>query len=399
MTMAIMRVTHYDFAAVLLGVVMLTLGCDEPTAPPIHVDPPGAIEISAATTGVDLDPAGYDVEVFFPTVPSSTHIRVPSNGTATLSGLIPGIYGLRISMVPNCDPVNPSPPTIPVSAGSTTPVTLYVTCVVPTQLAFVEGASGDADIYVVNSNGTGYSRITTQPGADVNPAWSPDGSRIAFASERDGNSEIYVMSANGTNPVRLTNVAAADYRPAWSPDGARIAFVSEREGNAEIYAMNADGTSPTRLTSHSANDRDPAWSPDGSKIAFVTNRDGNPQIYVMAANGSGLTRLTCCNSPDTWPVWSPDGTKIAFSRGASSLSSQIYVMNADGSGITPLTVSGSNGSDPAWSPDGRKIALTTRYSGFYCYDTFCSYIQIVRTNGAPYSLTIGELASEPAWRP
>lgn len=393
-----MRVTHYDFAAALLGVVMLTLGCDEPTAPPIHVDPPGAIEISAATAGVDLDPAGYDVEVVFPTASSSTHVRVPSNGTATLSWLTPGVYTLRVSMAPNCDPVGPSPPTVPVRAGSTTSVTLYVTCVAPTQLAFVEGASGDADIYVVNSNGTGYSRLTTQPGADVNPAWSPDGSRIAFAAYRDGNSEIYVMSANGANPVRLTNVAAADYRPTWSPDGARIAFVSERDGNAEIYVMNADGTSPTRLTSNSVKEGDPAWSPDGSKIAFVSHRDGGPQIFAMAANGSGVTKLTSSSFFDTQPVWSPDGTRIAFSRGTSPYS-QIYVMNADGSASTLLTPSDSNGSDPAWSPDGRKIALTTRYSGFYCYDAFCSYIQIVRTNGTQTSVAIGDLASEPAWRP
>src|SRR5437016_4483694 len=66
--------------------------------------------------------------------------------------------------------------------------------------------------------------------------------RIAFVSNRDGNNEIYVMDANGSGVTRLTNNAAGDSGPAWSPDGTQIAFSSSRDGNAEIYAMNADGS-------------------------------------------------------------------------------------------------------------------------------------------------------------
>ena len=79
----------------------------------------------------------------------------------------------------------------------------------------------------------------------LSPAWSPDGSQIAFDSLRDGNSEIYVMNANGSGQSRLTTEAAADSEPAWSPDGTRIAFTSSRDGNFEVYRMNANGTSAT----------------------------------------------------------------------------------------------------------------------------------------------------------
>src|ERR687883_930796 len=98
--------------------------------------------------------------------------------------------------------------------------------------------------------------------------------QIAFASDRDGNFEIYLMDADGGGLTRLTENNAEDLSPAWSPNGSRIAFVSNRDGNNEIYVMNADGTAQTRLTNNAAHDVGPAWSPDGTKIAFVSTRDG-----------------------------------------------------------------------------------------------------------------------------
>ena len=85
--------------------------------------------------------------------------------------------------------------------------------------------------------------------------------RIAFASNRAGNFEIYVMNANGTGVTRITHNSAFDDEPAWSPDGTKLAFVSERAGNAEIYVMNANGTGVTRLTNNPAIDEEPAWGP------------------------------------------------------------------------------------------------------------------------------------------
>ena len=86
---------------------------------------------------------------------------------------------------------------------------------------------------------------------------------IAFQSNRDGNVEIYVMNADGSGLTRLTNSPGADAVPNWSPDGRKLVFQSERDGNIELYTMNADGTGQTRLTTHPGRDLDPAWSPTG----------------------------------------------------------------------------------------------------------------------------------------
>ncbi len=85
--------------------------------------------------------------------------------------------------------------------------------------------------------------------------------KIAFASDRDGDYEIYVMNADGTGVTRLTNSPGEDGGTAWSPDGTKIAFASDRDGNYETYVMNADGTGVTQLTTHPGVDGIPDWQP------------------------------------------------------------------------------------------------------------------------------------------
>ena len=97
---------------------------------------------------------------------------------------------------------------------------------------------------------------------------SAAGGRIAFQSDRDGNAEVYVMNADGSDPLNLTRNPAEDWYPAWSPDCRRIVFMSNRDGNFEIYTMRSDGSEVRRLTADTAMDERPAWSPDGRKIAF-----------------------------------------------------------------------------------------------------------------------------------
>jgi TolB protein len=204
---------------------------------------------------------------------------------------------------------------------------------------------------------------------------------IAFVSTRAGNFEIYVMNANGSGVTRLTRNAASDRQPAWSADGKKIAFVSDRAGNDEIYVMKADGTGVTRLTTNAASDEAPAWSPNGARIAFQTNRDGHFEIYVMNANGSGVTRLTrnlphvCifgapCPSLEKAPAWSPDGTRIAFLHKYNPISGGIFsvdIMNADGLDVT-MGASVLHATKVAWSPGRTKIAFDSDHLGDYEID-------------------------------
>ena len=94
-------------------------------------------------------------------------------------------------------------------------------------------------LWVRNPDGVNEVRLTDTP--DHSAVWSPRSDEIAFISERDGNAEVYVMEADGTGQTRITETEAAEYDLDWSPNGKRLLFISERDGNAEVYVLEADG--------------------------------------------------------------------------------------------------------------------------------------------------------------
>lgn len=226
------------------------------------------------------------------------------------------------------------------------------------------------EIFVMNADGSGVTRVTNRPDtSSYFPTWSPDGQRIAFQSTAFGSGsgnivavDIYAINLDGSNQVRLTNDPGDDLGPKWSPDGSRIAFSSSRDGDEEIYVMNADGSNPRRLTHNPGLDQQPDWSPDATRIAFTSDRDANPDvdgrdIYVMnAADGLGLLRLTDDPAGDYGPAWSPDGARIAFGSVRNGFG--LFVMHADGSGVVRLRA-GFVGT-PSWSSVGTVPPLAAR---------------------------------------
>src|SRR6058998_2166108 len=183
-----------------------------------------------------------------------------------------------------------------------------------TMIAFSSRTSppGPFRIFVISADGGGRKQLTAQAAGsyDANPAWSPDDSRILFDSNRDGGfPELYVMNADGTGLSRLTNNGYVDANAAWSPDGTRIAFVRCcPDGTNEIYVMNADGTGEVNLTQTTdVEESEPSWSPDGTMIAYagLPVGGGNIDVDAMNADGTGQIRLTNDPSPDLAPSWQP----------------------------------------------------------------------------------------------
>jgi cysteine-rich repeat protein len=176
------------------------------------------------------------------------------------------------------------------------------------RIAFESDREGAKDVFVMHANGGAPMNLTSDPTLEQHePAWSPDGTRIAYWAEvddEDETAEIWVMNADGTGHTRLTFNDDEDSDADWSPDGTRLVFRSERDGDDDLYVMNADGSDPVRLT-FTGDESDPAWSPDGTQIVFESDRDGNDEIYVMNADGSDVRRLTNHSGHDTDPSWQP----------------------------------------------------------------------------------------------
>ncbi len=255
---------------------------------------------------------------------------------------------------------------------TTTPPTTVSVAASPRagRIVFSAGPAHAEDIYVVNADGSGLKQLTSDPAAEFDPAWSPDGRRVAYRHQTgdDATAEIYVMNADGSGQRNLTNNSVAEWGPAWSPDGKLIAFGSGRDSpEMRLYVIQPDGTGVRRLGD--IDGEYPAWSPDGTRIAFASLDGavgGSPDfnIYVMNANGTGVRRLTDSPSQDDWPAWSPDGTRIAFASARDDQGQgqslgptlHLYVMRADGSGQTRLTDAFAQFA--AWSPDGRDILFS-----------------------------------------
>ncbi len=100
----------------------------------------------------------------------------------------------------------------------------------------------EQEISAVNLDGSERVRITT----GYAPAWSPNGRRLAFVVARVADAQIYLMNADGSALRRITP-SGLNLLPTWSPDGQSIAFLGSRDGALSVYVMNADGSGQRRL--------------------------------------------------------------------------------------------------------------------------------------------------------
>jgi serine/threonine-protein kinase len=106
---------------------------------------------------------------------------------------------------------------------------------------------------------------------------SPDGRWLVYDSDINGNADLFVVSTEGGTPRQVTDDPADDLSPDWSPDGTQLAFHSFHNGNRDIFTINADGTGLAQVTSSPVHERIPCWITDN---ALAYDRDSEA-AYAM----------------------------------------------------------------------------------------------------------------------
>lgn len=247
------------------------------------------------------------------------------------------------------------PTVAPTVTPSATPTLEPETAVLTGRMLFTSEHDGNAEIYVMNADGTNPVRLTNHLAEDGQATWSPDGQQIAFVSNRDGNEEIYIMSADGTNVTRLTYSLARDYAPDWSPDGQYIAFRSNRAGNWEnenweIYLIDKNGANTEQVTNAPNNVGGFSWSPDGQKIIYAAGTYDSQMIFIIDLETNEETELQAGYAPH----WSPDGQYVLFGS-----NQQLFIMSIDGTNTRQLTHNDCWNYNLLWSPDGKYAAFAS----------------------------------------
>ena len=173
--------------------------------------------------------------------------------------------------------------------------------------------------------------ITSLPGIEQHPTFSPDGSQVAFSwnGPDRGDFDIYVKSVSGAGlPHRLTDHPADDIMPAWSPDGQTIAFWRSNGNQSGIFLVSPlggnergvfDNRPPIRGNRYDSSQL--SWSPDGTQLAYTDTRKVPFPIAIFSLTTGEEEVLTDppAGGFDLFPAFSPDGRHVAWSRWAMGL--------------------------------------------------------------------------------
>ncbi|HET6644357.1 MAG TPA: hypothetical protein VFG65_02550, partial [Fimbriimonadales bacterium] len=199
----------------------------------------------------------------------------------------------------------------------------------------------------------------------MQPAISPDGSKIAFRYRGD----IWFASSDGGVATRITDHVEFDQEPIWSPDGKWIAFSSDREGNYDIYAAPVAGGETRHITYSPANEVATDWSPDGNWILYAgTLETPWPGIYAVDVRDLRFKRLAIDYMGLRDPHFSPDGKTVVALRSGfpwtrpryyGSAAAQLVTISADTGRESTLVSNQRQHLWPMYSPSGKAIYAVT----------------------------------------
>jgi len=327
--------------SILVAVCLAGSACSDGGGNGTGATPLGAVQVTISTSGRVLDRDGYAI-----TTQGQAAVHAPVNGPV-IRQLPVGTHILRLSGVAeNCQIQGAESATVHVQAGATAQASFAIECRAD-RVAFVAlNPAGETGLYVERLDGSGRQRLAT-PVIPGRIAWSPDGHRIAYTapsgyvsvSGKAGRHLWVVDIATGTQ-TQLTTTGFINVEPTWSPDGTRIVYRSQedRAAHCDLWMINSNGTGARKLTD--MRDRltclsDPAWAPDGSRLMATAVGAGSTREFVwMEPETGGLTSIDWVSTGQQ-PAWAPDGSRLAW----------LDVIDDGGQRFYPLRTARPDGTD------------------------------------------------------
>lgn len=192
-----------------------------------------------------------------------------------------------------------------------------------TQIAFAYAG----DIWITGRDGGDARRLTSAPGIESSPQFSPDGKLVAYTGEYASNPDVYVIDAAGGTPRRLTWHPGGDFVRGWAPDGRAVVFASNRQNprkdGQQFWSVPLAGGFEERLSLPEANHG--MFSPDGKRIVYErvsqwdqewrNYRGGqNQPVQIFTVADASVEKLPWEGSKDMWPVWLGDAIYFISDR-------------------------------------------------------------------------------------
>jgi Tol biopolymer transport system component len=287
---------------------------------------------------------------------------------------------------------------------------------------------------LIRPDGTGRHDILVNTVVTAwDPVWSPDGNQLAFEGNGARGSQLYVVDADGTNRRQVTATpngcpngdCTEAVNPAWSPDGSRIAYVAPEHvgGIFSRTALMVVDVTTGKTTEVYGTDRAslgrPTWSPDSQSIALEIDRYvGSIEISEIKDTAIAVIDLRAADhTPKTitdpkllagYPVWHPTLDRIVFrsnrvDNGTGALldpaaPSDLYTIKSDGSGLTKVTSNAVGGQivrAPSWTPDGR--ILFTAHNPI----SGSEFLRVIDADGKNEASATGSIdtTGQGRWRP
>ena len=267
----------------------------------------------------------------------------------------------------------------------------------------VEAGAFSPGVYIIDPERCEVAHVTDGR-SDGNPAWSPDSKQFAFVRLEtpsvEGDAELLVVNSDGSGLRQLTETEGErESAPAWSPDGSTIAFatlslgqiastpeegLNEEEWTYDLKVLEVDNPQNVRTLVTDLGCFGYTWSPDSQRLAVVSSCRQRGLFIVDVANGE-LRQLADDAVPSFTHEWSPDGTRITYrcrEPGAAEYQRDVCVISRDGGshvvlareryfdpgpgGSSELRVAA--GASPSWTPDGRHVAFAGTGGELYFVD-------------------------------